>query len=150
VTAPRRVEGLPAKPQTVVGAVIVDGGRVLAARRAHPDGLAGRWEFPGGKVEGDEAPREALIREIHEELSATIAVTAEVPGDGSPWRISANYELRLYLASVLDGEPRAGTDHDELRWLAADELGTVDWLPSDRRALPAVRSALRGGLTAPT
>jgi 8-oxo-dGTP diphosphatase len=132
-----------ADPQIVVGAVIVDAGRVLAARRTRPADLAGFWEFPGGKVEGDEAPRDALAREIHEELSASVEVTVEVTGAGAPWRISEKYVLRLYRASVVAGEPRPGADHDELRWLAADDLEAVEWLPSDRVALGAVRSALR-------
>lgn len=142
VTAPRSAEGPPAHPQVVVGAVIVDGGRVLAARRARPADLAGRWEFPGGKVEGDESPQEALSREVREELSAFIAVVGEVTGEGSPWRISGDYVLRLFRASVVRGEPTPGTDHDCLRWLEPDELAALEWLPSDRQALPAVRAAL--------
>jgi 8-oxo-dGTP diphosphatase len=130
------------QPRVVVGAVLIEGGRVLAARRTRPAELAGRWEFPGGKTEDGEDPRTALVREIREELSASIEVTAEVVGAGSPWPISEAYVLRLYLAVVVDGELRPGADHDLLRWLAADELESVDWLPSDRLALPAVRAAL--------
>ena len=131
-----------AKPRVVVGAVIVRAGRVLAARRTRPAELAGYWEFPGGKTEDGEDPRDALVREITEELSASIEVHDELAGAGAPWPISEKYVLRLYLASVVHGEPRPGADHDLLRWLAADELDSVDWLASDRLALPAVRSAL--------
>jgi 8-oxo-dGTP diphosphatase len=130
------------QPRVVVGAVLLQDGRVLAARRTRPAELAGRWEFPGGKTEDGEDLRMALVREIREELSASIEVTDEVAGAGSPWPISETYVLRLYLASVVHGELRAGADHDLLRWLAADALDSVDWLPPDRLALPAVRAAL--------
>jgi 8-oxo-dGTP diphosphatase len=133
------------EPQVVVGAVIVKAGRVLAARRKRPADLAGCWEFPGGKVEDDEDPRDALIREVLEELSVSIAIAEEVSGDGTPWRISEKYVLRLYLASVVRGELQPGPDHDLLLWLTVGELELVDWLPSDRLALAAVRFALESG-----
>jgi 8-oxo-dGTP diphosphatase len=132
--------------RTVVGAVIVRDGRVLAARRTRPGDLAGRWEFPGGKVEPGEDVAAALVREVREELAATIEVGDEVVGDvvgrAGPWQISEKYVLRLFLAAVIDGDLLPGADHDQLRWLAPLELDEVDWLPSDRQALPAVRSAL--------
>jgi 8-oxo-dGTP diphosphatase len=130
------------EPRIVVGAVIVEAGLVLAARRTRRSDLSGLWEFPGGKVEDDEDPRDALIRQIREELSASIAISKEVAPDGEPWRISEKYVLRLYLASVVCGELHPGADHDLLRWLAVDELESVNWLPSDRLALSAVRSKL--------
>ena len=132
----------------MVGAVIVESGRVLAARRTRPDDLAGFWEFPGGKAEDGEDPRDALVREIREELSASVAIDQEVSGMGAPWRISEKYVLRLYLASVVHGAPRPGADHDLVRWLAPDDRDSVNWLASDRAALPAVRSALASGASA--
>lgn len=126
----------------VVGAVIVRDGLALAARRTRPVDLAGHWEFPGGKVEPGEDVRAALEREIEEELLTTIDVLDEVVEDGSPWRISDKHVLRLFLAAIVREEPVLGTDHDEIRWLGPDALAEVDWLPSDRRALPAVRRAL--------
>ena len=137
-------------PRLVVGAVIVDRlaapTRVLAARRTSPAELAGRWEFPGGKVEVGEAPAAALVREIREELSVPVRVGAELTTDeGGAWPISEKYELRLLFAVVVEGEPTAGADHDDLRWLGVDELESLDWLPSDRQALPALRDRLRRG-----
>lgn len=127
----------------VVGAVIVRDGMVLAARRIRPVTLAGRWEFPGGKVEEGEDPDAALVREIQEELQSQITVRDEVIDEGSPWRISDEHVLRLFLATVAQDEPIIGADHDEIRWLLPDELNEVDWLPSDRLALAAVRRCLR-------
>jgi len=126
----------------VVGAVIVRDGRVLAARRTRPAELAGQWEFPGGKVEEGEHLAEALARELKEELNSVISVMHEVRGPGSPWRISDKHVLRLFLATVVTGEPTAGEDHDLLRWLLPARLGEVEWLPSDQLALPAVRRAV--------
>lgn len=131
----------------VVGAVIVDSladpTRVLAARRTQPVELAGSWEFPGGKVEDGEAPEAALVREVREELSAQIRVGPEVTDAGRAWPISERHELRLWLAEVVEGELTPGPDHDEVRWLAAEELGDVAWLPSDLRAIPQVSLAMR-------
>jgi len=133
-------------PQLVVGAVIVDAlerpTRVMAARRSTgaPESV-GRWEFPGGKVEPGESPAEALRRELREELSVDGAVGAEL-GDGSGWMISDRLVLRLFVVQIASGEPTAGPDHDAVRWLGTDALDSVDWLASDRDALPLVRNLL--------
>lgn len=131
----------------VVGAVIVRDGRVLAARRTRPADLAGQWEFPGGKVEEGENLEEALARELKEELNSNISVIGEVVDGGVPWRISDRHVLRLFLATVVTGEPTAGEDHDQLRWLLPSDLGEVAWLPSDQLALPAVRRAVESQAT---
>lgn len=112
----------------VVGAAIVRDGRVLAARRTTPASAAGRWEFPGGKVEPGETPDAALVREVAEELGCTIAVTTWLPGAAA---IGDTHELRVATAVLVTGEPEP-TEHDLLRWLDADALDDVDWLEPDR------------------
>jgi 8-oxo-dGTP diphosphatase len=125
----------------VVGAAIVRDGRVLAARRTFPAGAAGRWEFPGGKVEAGETPEDALVREVAEELGCTIAVTGWLPGEVA---IGTRHVLTVATASLAAGEPHPH-EHDEVRWLGADELGGVDWLEPDRPFLPHVAAYLRLG-----
>jgi 8-oxo-dGTP diphosphatase len=125
----------------VVGAALVRDGAVLAARRTTPTAAAGRWEFPGGKVEPGESPEDALVRELAEELGCRIEVGVWVPVS-SP--IGATHLLRVAECRMLEGEtPRPGPDHDHLRWLGPDELGTVDWLEPDRPFLAGVQDLLR-------
>ncbi|GAA4204727.1 hypothetical protein GCM10022220_15860 [Actinocatenispora rupis] len=120
-TAPVRGTGV------IVGAAIVRAGRVLAAQRATPAAAAGRWEFPGGKVEPGESEHDALVRECEEELGVRVAVLSRI---GADVPMVNGAVLRLYLARLVEGEPRA-LEHAELRWLAADGLDTVPWLPAD-------------------
>ena len=122
----------------VVGAAIVRGGRLLAARRTRPAAAAGRWELPGGKVEPGESPDDALAREVAEELGCRVVVTRwldrSVP-------VSAGLTLRVAVARAVDREPEP-VEHDRVRWLAADELDEVDWLDADRPFLPELRAEL--------
>ncbi len=124
-------------PQIVVGAAIVRGGRLLAARRSAPSALAGGWELPGGKVEAGETEVAALVRECREELGVDVAAGNRVSGE---WPLRDGLVLRVYLAELLAGEPLPLEDHDELRWLGAAELFDVPWLPAD---LPAVHACER-------
>ena len=122
----------------VMGAAIIDRGRVLVARRTRPPEHAGGWELPGGKVEPGEDPGDAVVREIDEELGCTVEVTGELDG-AVP--IRSGYVLRVATARLVAGAP-VPQEHDAVRWLAADELGDVDWLPADRPFLPQLRQAL--------
>ncbi|MFC9076134.1 (deoxy)nucleoside triphosphate pyrophosphohydrolase [Streptomyces sp. NPDC057062] len=126
------------QPIVVVGAALVDGGRLLAARRSAPVELAGRWELPGGKVEPGESPEQALVRELREELGVTAEPVERVPGE---WALKPGYVLRIWLARLLEGAPEPLEDHDELRWLTPDEVWGVDWLDQDVAAVDAVLAA---------
>jgi 8-oxo-dGTP diphosphatase len=131
----------------VVGAALVDDRRrVLVAQRG-AGSLAGLWEFPGGKVERGEPDLSALVRECTEELGVLVepqAFLGEVPLDGvvagGPPGAST---LRLWWGRITGGELVAH-EHTELRWLGADDLEDLDWIPADRPLLPAVRTLLAG------
>ena len=122
----------------MVGAAIVRDGRVLAARRTTPASAAGRWEFPGGKVEPGETETESLVREVEEELGLRISVDRWLAGSEE---IGDRYRLRVALATIEAGEP-SPVEHDQVRWLAVDELGDVDWLDADRPFLSELSQAL--------
>lgn len=123
----------------VVGAALLRDGRVLAARRTSPPEAAGRWEFPGGKVDPGETPEAALVREVAEELGCVIEVTGWLTGEQ---RLGTAYVLTVATARILSGEPQPH-EHDRVRWLAASELDEVDWLEGDRPFLAEL-----GGLLA--
>ena len=136
-------------PIVVVGAALLDGaGRVLAAARSSPPELAGRWEFPGGKVEPGETERAALVRECQEELGVVVVVGDRLGGD-----VQVNggrAVLRVWTGQVVAGVPVA-REHSALRWLAVDQLDSVDWLPADRPLVDLLRSSLaRPAPTGPT
>jgi 8-oxo-dGTP diphosphatase len=125
--------------QVVVGAAIIEGGRLLAARRIDPPALAGGWEFPGGKVEDGETDEEALVRECREELGVEIGLRERVGGD---WPLAPGVALRVWFAHLVRGVPRPIEDHDQLRWLARDELFDVAWLPADLPVVEAIQVRL--------
>jgi len=122
----------------VVGAAILLDGAVLAARRTTPPEAAGRWEFPGGKVEPGESPEEALVREIAEELGCRIEIMGWLPGS-TP--IGDAYELRIACGVLTQGEP-SPTEHDLIRWVAVEELDSIDWLDPDRPFLDSLREKM--------
>jgi 8-oxo-dGTP diphosphatase len=125
--------------RVVVGAALLDvgRGRLLAARRSAPPALAGRWELPGGKVEPGEAPPDALVRELREELGIEVEPVERIPGE---WPLGSGLVLHVWTARLAAGVPRPLEDHDALRWLTPAEVDNVDWLDQDR---PAVAAAMR-------
>ena len=125
----RHVNGRPS-PRVIVAAVIVQDGRVLACERSAPPEVAGRWEFPGGKVEAGETDAQALARECAEELGVRVAVGARV-GPDVPLA-HGRAVLRVFTVTLLDGDEPRALEHTAMRWLAADELDSVPWLPADR------------------
>ena len=131
----------------MVGAVIANSlvrpTRVLAARRRDTSLADGPWEFPGGKVEAGETPRDALVRELHEELGIRVTIADEIDEPRCGWVISESLRLRLFLAETSD-TPHPGPDHDEVAWVNVDRLASVHWMPGDREALPAVVTAIAG------
>ncbi len=130
-----------ARPLIVAAAIVDDlhhPRALLAARRSAPKSLAGRWEFPGGKIEPGEAPREALTRELAEELGVAVRLGDRVSGPERGWPVANGYRMHVWFAQVTGGSPAPLQDHDELRWLPLPEAYTVPWLEPDVPILEAM------------
>ncbi|WP_425462230.1 (deoxy)nucleoside triphosphate pyrophosphohydrolase [Micromonospora pisi] len=128
------------KSRVIVGAAIIEDGRVLGCARAKPPEVAGKWEFPGGKVESGETEIDALIRECMEELAVRIEVGERVGADVP--LAHGRAVLRVYQARLIGGDQPQRLEHAELRWLTAAELGSVAWLPADEPIVAALRPLL--------
>ena len=120
----------------VVGAVIVRAGKILCAQRGPSGNLGGMWEVPGGKIEADETPREALVREIDEELLCKVVVGDEVTTTTYDYDFG-RVTLTTFWCELLDGEPSL-TEHDDVVWLSPEELPNLDWAPADRPAVELI------------
>src|SRR4051812_23732275 len=116
--------------RVIVAAVIITAGRVLACERSAPPEVAGRWEFPGGKVEPGETDQQALARECAEELGVRVEVGDRV-GPDVPLA-HGRAVLRVYSVRLLEGDRPQALEHAAMRWLSADELDSVHWLPADK------------------
>jgi 8-oxo-dGTP diphosphatase len=132
----------PSDGRVVVATALVRDGRVLAARRAYPPELAGRWELPGGRVEQGESEADALSRECREELG-TDAVARERLGTDLP---VPGALVRVYVADPAPGaaEPEA-LEHLEIRWVGAGELATLGWVEADRAVVADLQDLLAPG-----
>lgn len=122
----------------VVAGALVDGATLLIAQRERPAELAGLWELPGGKAAPGESDQEALVRELREELGVEVTVGERVGDDVT---LSASMTLRAYLVTLVDGVVTPH-DHRALRWVGADDLPDVNWVPADRSWLPELTTAL--------
>lgn len=113
----------------VVAAILIRDSRILAAKRL-PGGSAGNlWEFPGGKVEANETPQQAIVREIREELGIQVSVEKDFGTyitDIDQNRLS----LHCFLCSTSETE-LCLTSHSQVVWLPAIELRQLDWASPD-------------------
>ena len=124
------------KTVSVVAAVILRDGKVFATQRGY-GAYKDYWEFPGGKIESGETAKEALEREIREELDTEIAVEApfaRVEYDYPEFHLS----MDCFWCSILSGD-LVLKEHEAARWLTADELDSVEWLPADITLIDKIR-----------
>jgi mutator protein MutT len=118
-----------------VGGVVFVDGRVVLIRRGQ-DPLRGRWVIPGGTVELGETLHEAVVREMEEETGLVVRprevvlVFDRIQRDGSA--VDYHYVVIDYLCDYVSGEPRAGSDADELALVARDEVDAYDLPPQAR------------------
>ena len=122
----------------VVAALIRDGERFLICQRGANKSRALQWEFVGGKVEAGETKQEALIRECREELNITLAVGREL-ADATYHYPDIDIHLTLLEAAIAQGVPQK-LEHNDIRWITADEIPQYDFCPADRLFLqnPAI------------
>lgn len=134
---PSEKESVPSL-DVVAGALFDADGRVLIAQRPEGKALAGRWEFPGGKIGPGEEARAGLERELREELGVAVHEAERLV------RYSYAYpgqvvRLDLWLVSAWSGDPR-GLDGQALKWVPPDQLGLEDILEADQPMIDALRS----------
>lgn len=121
----------------VVAAALVDGeGRVLVQRRPPGRSMEGLWEFPGGKVEPDERPEAALVRELEEELGIEVDAAALTPAVfASADNGGRQMLLLLYLCRQWRGEPRP-LDATKLAWIHPADMVGLPMPPADEPLIP--------------
>ena len=123
----------------VVAAIIKKDNKIFSTQRGYGE-YKDWWEFPGGKIEPGETPEAALVREIREELDAGIEVgnlLKTIEWDYPEFHLT----LHCYMCSLLSDALHLN-EHEAARWLRADELRSVNWLPADDQLLPLIEQEL--------
>ncbi|WP_078410118.1 (deoxy)nucleoside triphosphate pyrophosphohydrolase [Priestia abyssalis] len=128
------------KTVKVVGAVSINKqSEILCALRSPNMSQPNVWEFPGGKIEEGESPEESLVREIKEELGCTVKVY-ELIEDVVHEYPNITVHLLTYRTKIVNGTPTA-KEHAEIKWMALEELSSLQWAPAD---IPTVKALLSG------
>ena len=128
-----------------VGAVVIDGTKVLLVRRGN-EPLKGEWSLPGGAVELGETLQQGVVREVLEETGMVVVPAGivevldritqdEVLQDGASGRVRYHYVLVDFVCHVTGGALREGSDADEVRWVAREELGEYHLAPITVRVI---------------
>ena len=114
--------------------------KIFTTQRGYGDFKDG-WEFPGGKIEPNETPETAIVREIEEELDTEIIVEKEIGTieyDYPTFHIS----MKCFWCSIKSGELKL-LEHEDAKWISLEEIDSVDWLPADREILPKIKEFLK-------
>jgi 8-oxo-dGTP diphosphatase len=134
----------PPQPVILVVAVaLVDAdGRVLIAQRPEGKNMAGLWEFPGGKIEADESPESALIRELSEELGIAVKQACLAPFTFASHSYPDFHLLMpLYVCRRWDGIPQP-RHHAALKWVRPKDLRDYPMPAADLPLIPMLRDLL--------
>ena len=114
----------------VVAALILRGTTILACQRTRHQTMPLKWEFPGGKIEEGEQPRDALRRELEEELGIDAEIGEEVARIKHDYKSGGSVELRFYVVRKYRGELENRIFRD-IRWAEREELPSYDFLEAD-------------------
>jgi 8-oxo-dGTP diphosphatase len=120
---------MPAK--LVAAALILRDGKLLVCQRTKYQSLPLKWEFPGGKIEAGEQPRDALRRELDEELGIAASVGDEVARLRHTYNNGTSIELRFFLVEEYEGEPENRIFRD-VQWVERAALPSYDFLEADQ------------------
>lgn len=124
----------------VVAAIIVKNNKVFSTQRGYGE-FTGKWEFPGGKIEENETPEEALKREILEELNVHIKVIEyldTIEYDYPQFHLS----MRCYQCSLLNEHVEL-KEHLAAKWLTKEQLFSINWLPADLKIVTKLSELLK-------
>ncbi|CUX51173.1 (deoxy)nucleoside triphosphate pyrophosphohydrolase [Clostridium sp. C105KSO13] len=127
------------KTVRVAAAVIEADGRIFATQRGYGE-LKGGWEFPGGKIEAGETPRQALKREVMEELDTEISVgdlIDTIEYDYPTFHLS----MDCFWCKIISGD-LVLKEHKAAKWLSKDRLESVEWLPADITLIDVIRGSM--------
>jgi len=124
----------------VVCAIIEQDGLVLCALRSEQMSLPGKWEFPGGKLELNELPEDALIREIKEELNVSIEITDSLPISDYSYVPEKVIRLIPFRCVIQNNEIPVAAEHAELRWVKKEDLLNLNWAEAD---VPIVKNYIQ-------
>ena len=139
VLAMGRKDYIYMKTIRVVAAIIIENGKVFATQRGYGEFKDG-WEFPGGKIEPNETPEDAIVREIKEELDTKVEVQElldTVEYDYPNFHLS----MDCFICKIKSGD-LVLKEHEAAKWLTKETLGSVEWLPADQGLIPQIEKRL--------
>ena len=119
----------------VAAAIIIHNNRIFATQRGYGEFKDG-WEFPGGKIEPGETSREALVREIKEELDIEIEVKDFL--ETVEYYPEFHLSMDCFFCTIKSGE-LVLKEHEAAKWLTAETLDSVDWLPADQALVQSIK-----------
>lgn len=121
----------------VVAGIIKNGEKIFATQRGYGE-FKGFWEFPGGKIEANETHKQALARELKEELAIDVKV--------ENFLCTINYDyptfhltMHCFYCSIVKGELTL-LEHQSAKWLKTNELDSVKWLPADIKVIEILKA----------
>ncbi|KAF1299377.1 DNA mismatch repair protein MutT [Enterococcus sp. JM4C] len=130
------------KEINVVGAIIIKDNKILCCKRGPGRALENLWEFPGGKIENTETKIQALKREVAEELKIDVQIE-EFEFEFCRYEYEFGFvNLTTFICHLEKGVPRL-TEHTDIKWLAPQQLSSIEWAPAD---IPTVEKLIKNGV----